>query len=216
MFRRRLGRPVLAEVGFEGEPRRPGLLRRGELDALAGLAGSLAGARVVVILGEEAKSEVSVGLATAALLAGRRVALLESDLEWPVLATTLGLEESPGLGEYLRFEAQAPDVLQSLVPAGPAAAGAVEPLVCIVAGRPTVDAATLLGGEGFASMVAKLRDAYDLVVVCGPRPGPRGSPLHPVGAAEMTLACGSRSGLAKARWSRRADGLVIVTERQRS
>ena len=46
-----------------------------------------------------------------------------------------------------------------------------EPLVCISAGRGAGDPATLLGLQSFRHMAAKLRGAYDLVVVVGPALG---------------------------------------------
>ena len=66
---------------------------------------------------------------------GRRTVLVECDLARPRLAADLGLAPGPGLHEYLRWEAEAAEILQPLVLAGPAAAGAGEPLVCIAAGR---------------------------------------------------------------------------------
>lgn len=114
------------------------------------------------------KLTLAIGLATAAATEGRRVALVECDLAAPSLAARLGLEPAPGLHEYLRLEAEAPQILQPLVLAGPGSAAAAAPLTCIVAGRPVPDAAALLASPHFAHAIARLRSAYDLVVLDGP------------------------------------------------
>ncbi|HEV2727513.1 MAG TPA: hypothetical protein VGV34_04415, partial [Solirubrobacterales bacterium] len=57
---------------------------------------------------------------------------------------------------------------QPVVLAGPAAAGAGEPLVCVCSGRPATKAETLLGLQSFAHMVEKLRGAYELVLALAP------------------------------------------------
>lgn len=131
------------------------------VDAQAALASGIA----TFVAG---KLTLAIGLATAAAAEGRRAALLECDLARPSLAALLGLEPAPGLHEYLRLEAEAPQILQPLVLAGPGSAAAAAPLTCIVAGRPAPDAAALLASPHFAHAIAKLRSAYDLVVLDGP------------------------------------------------
>ena len=59
-------------------------------------------------------------------------------------------------------------MLQPVVLAGPAAAGAHEPLVCVCGGRPATKAETLLGLQSFSHMIGKLRGAYELVLVLSP------------------------------------------------
>jgi Mrp family chromosome partitioning ATPase len=109
-----------------------------------------------------------LALAGAASAAGRRTVLVECDLARPRLAADLGLEPAPGLHEYLRWEATATEILRPLVLAGPAALAATEALVCVPAGRPAADPATLVGLASFRHALAKLRSAYDLVVLSGP------------------------------------------------
>jgi Mrp family chromosome partitioning ATPase len=160
--------PVLAEISgpAPGEAR-VWSLRRADLEALAKLRPALAGRRVVLVTGEESLAG-ALALAGAASAAGRRTALLECDLVRPRLAADLGLAAAPGLHEYLRWEAAAAEILQPLVLAGPAAAGAPDPLVCVVAGRRAADPATLINLESFRHAAAKLASAYDLVVLLGP------------------------------------------------
>jgi len=146
----------------------------------------------VLATGEEAKSSLALGLATAAAVEGRRAALVECDLASPTLAARLGLAAAPGLHEYLREEAEAPQILQSLVLAGPASGHAAAPLVCVTAGTPSPDGPALLASQGFQHAIAKLRSAYDLLVLDGP---PLEDPALPAAAAQAdgTLVCASRS-----------------------
>jgi Mrp family chromosome partitioning ATPase len=181
--------PVLAEIsGPVAGASRVRSLRRADLAALSRLRGELGGNRVVLVSGSEGLA-AAVALAGTASAAGQRTALLECDLTRPALAADLGLAPGPGLHEYLRWEASAPEILQSLVLAGPASAGAAEPLVCITAGRPAADPATLVALESFRHALAKLRSAYDLTVVVGPSLDSEDGSLVPVAAqADAVLA----------------------------
>jgi Mrp family chromosome partitioning ATPase len=189
--------PVLAEISgpAPGEAR-AWSLRRTDLEALAKLQGGLDDRRAVLVVGEECLVG-AIALAGAASAAGRRAALVECDLARPRLAVELGLSPGPGLHEYLRWEAAAPEILQPLVLAGPAARGASDPLVSVVAGRPAADAATLVKLESFRHALAKLRAAYDLVVMIGP---PleivRGTPEAIAAHADAVLAAAPAKGLS--------------------
>jgi Mrp family chromosome partitioning ATPase len=160
--------PVLAEISgpAPGESR-TWSLRRDDLEALARLQSSLDSARAVLVAGSESPV-AALGLATAASAAGRRTVVVECDLARPRMAADLRLEPTPGLHEYLRWEATAPQILRPLVLAGPAAGAAVQPLVCVPGGRPAPDPGTLIGLASFGHALAKLRAAYDLVVLAGP------------------------------------------------
>jgi Mrp family chromosome partitioning ATPase len=208
MLRRRGRPPTLAELpaASQGEPR-PGSLRRAELGALAAVLDAVGEARVVLATGT-GRSELATGLATVAATRGRRAALVECDLAAPVLASRLGLEPAPGLHEYLRREADAAQILQPLVLAGPAAAAATAPLTCIAAGAPTADASELLAAEGFGHAIAKLRSAYDLVVVAAPPLDEELSLLAVAARTDKALACGLRSEVPR-RSPIRLDGLVV-------
>ena len=121
---------VLAEIGGPASSNgRAWGLRRSDLEALDRVREELNGTRSVLVTGEEeATATVAVGLAGVAAAAGVSTALVECDVERPRLADELGLEPSPGLHEYLRWEATPPDVVQPLVLAGSAAEGAPAPL----------------------------------------------------------------------------------------
>lgn len=197
MFGGRRKLPVLAEIcGPPVGESRAWSLRRTDLEALTGLRETLGGRRVVVVSGEEGLLG-AIALASAASAAGRRTALLECDLARPRLAADLGLAPTPGLYEYLRWEANAGEILQPLVLAGPAARGASAPLVCVTAGRPAADPATLLELESFRHAVTKLRGAYDLTVLVGPPPEIVHGPLEQVAEqADAALVATPPKGLS--------------------
>jgi Mrp family chromosome partitioning ATPase len=181
-----------------------GTLRRHDLEAFDGLLEGLGGAEMVLVTGAaDRKREAAVGLAAAAAASGRRTALLECDLAAPRLAASLGLAAAPGLHEYLRWESEAGQVLQALSLGGPGSTTATEPLVCIVAGKPTDDGQTLLASESFRHATERLRGAYELVVLDGPPLEPDPARLHQAAThADVAIACLERSD-ARGRASRR-------------
>jgi Mrp family chromosome partitioning ATPase len=168
MLGRRPRLSVLAEISGPPEGTRVWSLRRPDYESLEGALSRLGQARVVLVSGEgEEALLASVALAAASATA-RRTILVECDLARPQLAAQVGLAATPGLHEYLRWEAEPADVLQPVALAGAAASGASEPLVCVCGGRPATKTETLLGLQSFAHMVAKLRGAYELVLLAGP------------------------------------------------
>jgi succinoglycan biosynthesis transport protein ExoP len=179
---------VLAEIGGPASSNgRAWGLRRGDLEALDRVREELNGTRLVLVTGEEeATATVAVGLAGVAAAAGVATALVECDVERPRLADELGLEPTPGLHEYLRWEATPPDVVQPLVLAGSAAEGAPAPLACVTAGRRSDRSRALLDLGSFRHMTAKLGEAYELVVLLGPPLEGAGGPL---GCAAATADC---------------------------
>jgi Mrp family chromosome partitioning ATPase len=182
---------VLAEIPPRSSPDlRTGTLRRSDLEAFGGLLEELGDARVVLVTGSAPGCrEVAVGLAAAAAAAGTRTALLECDLVAPGLADALGLATAPGLHEYLVGTVDSEAILKPVALAGPGSAEATEPLVCVVAGRPSADGPRLFASDLFAQALAGLRTAYDLVVIDGP-PLRDGHGFAAVSAlADSTLAC---------------------------
>jgi len=160
--------PVLARVPLDGAgDGRPGTLDRRGLDSLLQLWSEL-GKGVVLVTGREKRSDLAIAMAAAAAAAGRGTLLIECELASPRLAAMLGLEAAPGFGEYLAHEAEAPEILQAAILAGPGSTLAAAPLVCIVAGNATELGPALLASESFAHAIAKARAAYDVVVLDGP------------------------------------------------
>jgi receptor protein-tyrosine kinase len=194
--------PVLAEISGPGASEsRAWSLRRADLEALTGAQGGLAAHAAVLVSGDEGPG-AAIALAGAAGAAGRRTALVECDLGRPRLAVELGLAPAPGLHEYLRWEATAPQILQPLVLAGPAAGRAAEPLICVVGGRQAADAATLIKLESFRHALAKLRAAYDLVVLAGPALHSDDGSLEAVAAQADTLVAAVRPAAVTGRTGR--------------
>lgn len=186
---------------------RPGSLDGAALEGFAALLAAVGESQLVLATGYEAKSAVALGLATAATVDGRSAVLVECDLAAPRLGSTLGLEDTPGLGEYLRREAEAAEILQPLVLAGPASGRATAPLACIVAGAPSAEGAALLGSDEFRHATAKLRRAYEIAVLDGP-------PLSdfdslPVAAehSDLTIACVAETPRELPDW---IDGVVLT------
>jgi septum formation inhibitor-activating ATPase MinD len=194
----------LAEIrGRSPDSVRAGALRRSDLEAFGPLLGKVGEGPVLVTGAGEGRLAGSTGLASASAAAGARTALVDCDLEEPTLADALGLADEPGLHEYLRAEAKAPEILQPLVLAGPASEKATDPLVCITAGRPATDGRVPIDSTDFRHAVAKLRSGYDLVVLHGPPLGDESGALQAAASeAELVLACVG-SSLVKGRAGRR-------------
>ncbi|HET6997712.1 MAG TPA: hypothetical protein VFI03_03900 [Solirubrobacterales bacterium] len=215
--------PVLAEIsGSAAGSTRAWSLRREDLRALAKLQGSLREQRVVLVCGDQGLTGATA-LAGTASASGQRTALLECDLVRPRLAADLGLAATPGLHEYLRWEAAAEEILQPLVLAGPASGAAAHPLVCIVAGRRAADPATLINLESFNHALTKLRRAYDLVVLAGPVLDSSYGSLDALAAHADTLLAAVSPGAASGRPGRelrsslrklpvKAAGAIVVGE----
>lgn len=168
MLRGRSRLPLLAEISQPVDAR-AWALRRADFDSLREALPRLTEQRAVAVVGEgEAPAVAAIGIAAAVSAAGHSTILVECDLARPRLAGSVGLAPSPGLHEYLRWEAEPRDVLQPVSLAGSAAGNGTAQLVCFCAGRPAAKAETLLGLQSFAHMVAKLRGAYELVLLLAP------------------------------------------------
>ena len=193
MLRRRGKPPVLAEISASPAPgdARPGTLRRADFEALGALLAKLAGSRAVLVTGgEEGKSAVALGLAAAA---DRRrqadgAAGVRPGQPGACRGARPGALSGPSRVPALGGERAADPPVGR--PRRPASGGATAPLVCVVAGAPTPDGATLLASEGFRHAAAKLRSAYELLVLDGPPTGRGEGSLKTVAdQADATLAC---------------------------
>lgn len=189
MLRGRSRLPVLAEIAGPAEATRAWALGRKDFEAIAGVMPRLTEQRVVAVVGEGDEPAVAaIALASAAAASGRRVILVECDLARPRLAAHVGLAPTPGLHEYLRWEAEPADVLQPVALAGPAAAAGGQ-LICVCGGRPATKAETLLGLQSFAHVVEKLRAGYELVLLIAP-------PVLSESAANLAVAAQADAAIA--------------------
>jgi len=194
MLRGRSRIPVLAEISGPAEGR-SWALRRQDFASLTQLLPQLAERRVMAVAGEgEVAAIAALALAAAASASGRRTILVDCDLARPTLAARVGLAETPGLHEYLRWEAEPQQILQPVVLAGSATASATDPLVCVCGGRPASKAETLLGLQSFGHMVEKLRAAYELTLLLAPpvlgEPAAASAVARPADAAVAALPGG--------------------------
>jgi succinoglycan biosynthesis transport protein ExoP len=191
--------PVLAEIpGLAADGDRVWSLRRSQLEPLAAVGERIGSGGVVLVSGNEGLVPMlAIALAAHACAGGREVALLDCELERPRLAADLGLAETPGLHEYLRWEAEPEELLQTLTLAGPGAGESSSPVVCIAAGRPATNPSVLLGLQSFRHMIARLRGAYELVLVAGPALDAGRSGLEALGVeADAVLAAVSEDEVA--------------------
>jgi len=183
-------RPIAELRGRSGDAVRAGTLGREDLTALRSLLDTVGDGVVLVTGAGGGRLAVATGLASAAAASGSRTALVDCDLEDPSLAGALGLAAEPGLHEYLRAAVRAPEILQSLVLAGPASGKATDPLVCIAAGAPAPEGRVPIDSPDFGHAVARLRSGYDLVVLHGPPLGDRSGALAVAAAhSDRILAC---------------------------
>ena len=130
------------------------------------------------------------------------------------LPPTSGSPRRPGLHEYLRGRRSAPEILQSLVLAGSASAGAASRWSASSPAGRAAEAGDPARPAELPPRGAKLRGAYDLVVLAGPALDDGEGSLPALAAqADALLAAVAAAGRARGRgWPalraarRRGDG----------
>jgi capsular exopolysaccharide synthesis family protein len=202
------GAPVLSTVPVDAQARRAPLI-------LAGSAGSVRAealrqlrtnlrfvnvdepARTIVVTSAvpgEGKSTTACNLAIVFAEAGKRVVLVDADLRRPRLAEYLGLEGAVGLTNVLAGQVDMDDAVQEWGDNG---------VFVLPSGSIPPNPSELLGSRTMASLLATLRESFDMVIVDTP-------PLLPVtdGALAATLVDGtvlvSRCGKTSAAQAREA------------
>ena len=107
----------------------------------------------------EGKSTTSYALARGFAQIGRRVALIDADMRKPAQHHNLGIANESGLANILARQKTLAQVIQQtttpnldFIPAGPAPA----------------NPALLIAGSGFQTLIAQLKNDYDLVVIDAP------------------------------------------------
>lgn len=145
--------------------------------------------RTVVVtsaVAQEGKTTVAIALAYAMAAAGKSTLLVDADLRRPAVASRLGVEQSPGLSEYLSGAASAEDVVRTVkfpegvapTPAQPGSsnghgAAVMHGFKCVASGTPTSGAAELLGSSRLTQLISEAGQAYELLIFDS-------SPLLPV------------------------------------
>ncbi len=181
----------------------------------------------------EGKTTVASSLAFAIAAAGRRTLLVDCDLRRPALAARLGIDESPGITDYLAGAVSPQDILRLVTLAEPrgsddaapasnghAPAARAPQLVFIPSGSRTAKASELLGSYRFNEFIQQVSEAYEAVVFDS-------SPLLPVAdtlevlarvdaivvcarASETTREQASAAREALSRFPKRPTGLVVT------
>ena len=112
----------------------------------------------------EGKTTVAFNLACGLVRQGKRVLVLDCDLRNPSVYDMTGQEVCDGIGEYLRGKIKEKDALEKLVHTPE---GEHMPDV-IYAGKAGRTSPELLGSEKFRTMMEKLRQRYDIIIVDTP------------------------------------------------
>jgi capsular exopolysaccharide synthesis family protein len=138
----------------------------------------------------EGKTFLSANLAVALARAGRSVILVEADLRRPGLSTYFDLpDHAPGLGEALEDDATSETITSYLVPTD------FSGLRVLPSGNTQRDPADVLAGDSLGSVIERLRDMADIVLIDTP-PG--------LALADAAILGGE------------ADGMLVVTALNRT
>jgi capsular exopolysaccharide synthesis family protein len=120
----------------------------------------------------DGKTTIAFYLARAAASAGNRTLLVEADLHEATLASEFGLSPLPGLAEVLTHQASPESVVQQIpVEDRSNGRGNVRNLDVIVAGAEPPNPLELVESAGMASLLHRLEEAYDLVILDAPPAG---------------------------------------------
>jgi capsular polysaccharide biosynthesis protein/MinD-like ATPase involved in chromosome partitioning or flagellar assembly len=121
----------------------------------------------------EGKTTVSLGLALSAASSGLSTLLIEADVHRPVHAKRLGLNQGPGLADYLKGGISPGEILQTFRFVDPSLHksngstpnGNASTLTVITAGNTASFLGAELGSRKFADIIAEVTKVYDLVVI---------------------------------------------------
>lgn len=107
----------------------------------------------------EGKTTTALAVARASARAGQRVILVDTDLRHPSLHYAVGVPNDSGLVSVLSGEARLEDVIEIDPRSG---------MHFLTAGPPAPNPPDLLGSARMHQVLARLRDAYDLVILDTP------------------------------------------------
>jgi Mrp family chromosome partitioning ATPase len=151
---------------------------------------------------EEGKSSVAACLAMANAAAGNRTLLVECDLRRSVLAERFGIDEGPGLSDYLAGRNAPADVLRSVpVPgarvedrigapsAGTSNGSSPHSLVCITAGSAAPRPVDVLSSAKFDEFLQQVGKVYERVIIDCPPLLPVADTLEIAPRVDCMLLC---------------------------
>ncbi|MFC8038925.1 polysaccharide biosynthesis tyrosine autokinase [Paenarthrobacter sp. NPDC057355] len=170
--------PLLGGIAFDADATRKPLLTQTPAQSpraesfrqlrtnlqFANVAGHAKTVLVSSSLPSEGKSTTATNLAIALAQAGQAVCLIDADLRRPMVSEYLGLDRNVGLTTCLVGQADVNDVLQ---PWGE------ENLFVVTSGQIPPNPSELLGSDEMKSLILRLENAFDTVVIDAP-------PLLPV------------------------------------
>lgn len=105
----------------------------------------------------EYKSTTAMNLAIALSKANKKVLLMDCDLRLSHMASQMGLEEKPGLSDYLTGYVKINDIKQSVEE--------YPNLDVIVSGTPSPNPGELLGSARMAECLKQLDEKYDYIII---------------------------------------------------
>jgi capsular exopolysaccharide synthesis family protein len=105
---------------------------------------------------EEGKSAIALSLAQVRQNAGQNVVIVDTDFRRSTIAGNLGLQEEPGLMDFLAGKTDLESVLQIEPESG---------LHVIAAGNYVAAGSDLLASENMELLLDRLRESYDLVIL---------------------------------------------------
>ena len=172
------GTPVLGQIGYDSAVKKAPLIvdnhaKSVRAEAFRQLRTNLQfidvdrPAHVMVVtssIAAEGKSTTATNLAIIFSEAGRSVLLIEADLRRPRVSDYLGLDRSVGLTNVLAGQVSVDDVLQEWGRGG---------LTVLSSGSLPPNPSELLGSQNMASLLAELRERFEIIIVDTP-------PLLPV------------------------------------
>lgn len=134
---------------------------------------------------DEGKSTVTLGLADSLADGGRKVVVIDCDPINPTLNTLTGLDNTPGLSDWILDDSLGQDQVIRPVPE--------HGFNVVTAGTKPKDTSALLGSERFVQRLVALKDDFDTIIL--------DSPPYMVGAEVEVSSIAQRS-----------DGMVFVVD----
>ncbi|WP_018389238.1 polysaccharide biosynthesis tyrosine autokinase [Ancylobacter sp. FA202] len=111
----------------------------------------------------EGKTSIALAIAASAASSGKRVVLIDCDLRRPSITQQFGLDEKPGLVEWLAQAVSSDGLLHRHGASG---------IYVLGAGAKTQNPPDLLGSARMQHLIEQLRQNFDLVVMDAPPIGP--------------------------------------------